>query len=194
MFERANFDKGKNIDELTVFYCASLVDEIWVPTSWHESIMRDELMKLGFMNPQVYVIPESIDTKLFDPAVVRHREQQQSHSSLQRQELSRSRSASVAMDGTVDMMEASSAADFPPNDQTATFQFLSIFKWEYRKGWDILLRSYWNAFTVEDNVVLRIRSYVPAFHTDGGSKNITDRMSSFAEREFGKDLSELVRA
>lgn len=52
------------------------------------------------------------------------------------------------------------------------FVFLSIFKWEYRKGWDALLNAYWNAFTVEDRVVLKIRSYRPASDKSGDT-NIT---------------------
>ena len=43
------------------------------------------------------------------------------------------------------------------------FEFLSIFKWEYRKGWDILISAYWNAFKPTDDVVLRLRTYVPSF-------------------------------
>ena len=43
------------------------------------------------------------------------------------------------------------------------FEFLSIFKWEYRKGWDLLLNAYWTAFKPSDNVVLRLRTYVPSF-------------------------------
>jgi hypothetical protein len=32
------------------------------------------------------------------------------------------------------------------------FRFISTFKWEARKGWDILLEAYLAAFTAEDDV------------------------------------------
>jgi hypothetical protein len=180
MFERANFIKGKNIDELTVFHCSSLVDEIWVPTSWHEHIMRAELQKLGFPNPQIYVVPEAVNTRLFDSQRVRDREQK---------ELSRTQEVVIDMEGNA---EVAPAAQKTGEDKNKPFQFLSIFKWELRKGWDVLLRAYWSAFKPDDNVLLRIRSYIPEFNNDGGDKNITNRIASFAEKEYGKALHELV--
>ena len=43
----------------------------------------------------------------------------------------------------------------------STVRFLSIFKFEHRKGPDILLFSYWQAFTETDDVELFVRSYRP---------------------------------
>jgi glycosyltransferase involved in cell wall biosynthesis len=39
-------------------------------------------------------------------------------------------------------------------DKKGPFEFLSLFSWSYRKGWDILLESYFRAFTIHDNVIL----------------------------------------
>ncbi|MBI3764695.1 MAG: tetratricopeptide repeat protein [Chloroflexi bacterium] len=39
------------------------------------------------------------------------------------------------------------------------FVFLSVFDWTYRKGWDILLRAYLQAFSPRDDVSLVIRAY-----------------------------------
>jgi glycosyltransferase involved in cell wall biosynthesis/Flp pilus assembly protein TadD len=39
------------------------------------------------------------------------------------------------------------------------FNFLSVFQWTKRKGWDILLKAYLKAFTKDDDVALVIRSY-----------------------------------
>lgn len=41
--------------------------------------------------------------------------------------------------------------------------FLSVFQWQQRKGPDVLLRAYWDAFNKYDRVVLRIRSKVPGW-------------------------------
>ena len=42
------------------------------------------------------------------------------------------------------------------------FTFLSVFQWNLRKGWDILLRAYLQAFSVNDDVCLTIRAYPDA--------------------------------
>jgi hypothetical protein len=38
--------------------------------------------------------------------------------------------------------------------ETSCFKFLSIFKFEDRKGWDVLLQAYWREFGAKDNVSL----------------------------------------
>ena len=42
----------------------------------------------------------------------------------------------------------------------ASFNFLSIFEWTNRKGWDILLRAYFETFSSEDDVCLYLRTYL----------------------------------
>ena len=37
------------------------------------------------------------------------------------------------------------------------FRFLSVFKWEMRKGWDVLLTAFFSEFTPEDDVELVIK-------------------------------------
>ena len=37
-------------------------------------------------------------------------------------------------------------------------QFISVFEWQHRKGWDVLLRAYFAAFTAEDDVSLLIKT------------------------------------
>lgn len=39
------------------------------------------------------------------------------------------------------------------------FTFLSVFQWSQRKGWDILIKAYLQAFTAADEVCLVIRAY-----------------------------------
>ena len=40
---------------------------------------------------------------------------------------------------------------------------LSVFKWERRKGWDVLLDAYWAAFEPHEPIVLRLRTFVPSW-------------------------------
>ena len=74
------------------------------------------------------------------------------------------------------------------------FTFFSNFKWERRKGWDVLLEAYWRAFGVEDNVRLRIRSFVHQSNllnkeADG---DLNARVAEFATSKFGKPREELA--
>jgi glycosyltransferase involved in cell wall biosynthesis len=74
------------------------------------------------------------------------------------------------------------------------FQFLSVFAWSYRKGWEILLDGYFHAFRSTDPVVLRIRSTVPDFI--GGDKNLTLRIEEYKHafknsRKYGDYNGEL---
>mmetsp|Transcript_4227 Transcript_4227/g.9680 ORF Transcript_4227/g.9680 Transcript_4227/m.9680 type:complete len:509 (-) Transcript_4227:102-1628(-) len=46
----------------------------------------------------------------------------------------------------------------PAGDGNGLFRFLSVFKWEKRKGWDILLRAYFQEFSFNDNVTLIIKT------------------------------------
>ena len=35
---------------------------------------------------------------------------------------------------------------------SSTYKFLSVFKWEFRKGWDVLLSAFLTEFTADDDV------------------------------------------
>ncbi|MFZ5652178.1 MAG: glycosyltransferase family 4 protein [Bacillota bacterium] len=42
--------------------------------------------------------------------------------------------------------------------KTPPFRFLSIFDWIYRKGYDVLLRAFWEEFTAKDGVCLVVKT------------------------------------
>ncbi len=44
-----------------------------------------------------------------------------------------------------------------PTVPCRTRRLLSTFKWEPRKGWDVLLEAYLTEFTAEDNVSIILR-------------------------------------
>ncbi|MFT7618912.1 MAG: glycosyltransferase involved in cell wall biosynthesis [Planctomycetota bacterium] len=58
------------------------------------------------------------------------------------------------------------------------FNFLSIFDWALRKGWDVLLRAYFEAFTIDDDVSLTIRAYAAIDDQDPIEKQIQDFMKA----------------
>lgn len=53
--------------------------------------------------------------------------------------------------------------------------FLSVFEWRHRKGWDVLLRAWAEAFTPDDNVSLLLRTY-PI-----GARDVRDRAALIDE-------------
>lgn len=75
----------------------------------------------------------------------------------------------------------------PPKE---LFRFLSIFKYEKRKGAEILLSSYWKTFQKEDKVELVIRSYKPSW--EPGSADLYKVFNTLAIKEFGRPMSELA--
>ena len=76
------------------------------------------------------------------------------------------------------------------NDDTT--RFVSVFKWEHRKGWDVLLQSYWTSFTSTDNVELILRTYKPSWLP--GENNIHRILEKYAFTHFNrKTLHELAK-
>ena len=128
---------GRAMYELTVVpkdYIRTLnemVDEVWAP-----SVFVKEL----FENPDnrvtkpIRVVHEAVDTNIFH--------------SLPREPTS----IPPESVSEKDLLQFGSAG--LPNN----FKFLSTFKWEIRKGWDVLLGAYFRAFSSKDNVSLYISS------------------------------------
>ena len=48
---------------------------------------------------------------------------------------------------------------FDLKSQTKDFVFISVFGWNYRKGYDVLLKAYFDEFSAKDNVTLLIMSH-----------------------------------
>jgi len=74
------------------------------------------------------------------------------------------------------------------------FNFFSVFKWEHRKGWDILLKSYFEEFSASDNVTLFIHTYL--YNDIGDTRNeqkITSLILDFARTELKRDQRTLAR-
>ena len=66
------------------------------------------------------------------------------------------------------------------------FNFLSIFQWTKRKGWDILLKAYLKAFKQEEDVALVIRSY------RGSGREVESLIREYIE-ELGRDVNKIPR-
>lgn len=81
------------------------------------------------------------------------------------------------------------ALDLGPGLQ-GQYLFLSVFKWEKRKGWDILLRAYFEEFTGADKVLLIIKTQ--SFHSGDDFHNKVLREIAQAQ-EAGADAQNPAR-
>jgi glycosyltransferase involved in cell wall biosynthesis len=73
-----------------------------------------------------------------------------------------------------------------PWQDDRSFHFLSIFDWQFRKGWDLLLRAYLTEFHRHEDVALVLKVY----QYNLPHRNVAEEIAAFAERETGVPLSE----
>ena len=87
--------------------------------------------------------------------------------------------------------EKGPAFDFTPN--VKNFVFISVFGWGYRKGYDVLLKSYFDEFSEDDDVSLLIMSKyqgsMSRFHRNKIKEDIEKIMAKFPN----KDLPHVLR-
>lgn len=74
---------------------------------------------------------------------------------------------------------------------TSLFRFVSVFKLEKRKGWDVLLKAYWSAFNSSDGVELVIRSYKPNW--ERGPSDLYLTFNALAMSAFGQPMTSLAK-
>jgi len=112
--------------------------------------------KSGVNEKKIVVIPEGLDTGLYDP--------------LQTQPYI-----------------------FESKKLESKFKFLSVFKWEERKGWDVLLRAYFEEFGSEERVALVLHTYLYGTRDPRNKDNVMKRVLGFAETlNLNKSLPEVV--
>ena len=70
------------------------------------------------------------------------------------------------------------------------FNFLAVFEWIERKGWDVLLDAYLTEFTSKDDVCLQIRTYLRDQPDSNASDVVKGAVLERAER-LGLNLSDL---
>ncbi len=125
-----------------------------MPTAFH----RDIFVAGGVAPSRVFVVGESVDVDFFDPA--RARASPDFPFALpggSNRRRHRRRADKHAAD-TQQATPSSEARDAPADSEgDETFAFLSIFKWEERKGWRFLLEAFAREFdAARDNVALYI--------------------------------------
>ncbi|KAJ9446204.1 glycosyl transferase [Diplonema papillatum] len=115
----------------------NLVDEIWVPSSFVWAVFKLN----GVRESKLVVIPEPIDTYFYDPRVTPRLAMPPRH------------------------LDWSCASNMPASDPASSelhrhYKFLSVFKLEERKGWDVLIDALAREFTRRDPVSLYLVCYI----------------------------------
>jgi glycosyltransferase involved in cell wall biosynthesis len=119
------------IDEEWVAAANADCDEIWVPARAVSKVFSSS----GVRAEKIFVVPEAIDTFFFDPAA----------------------------HGSIDLPQGSGRGEGHWCNRVGAandYKFFSNFKWEPRKGWDILFQAYFTAFDRSDPVVLYILTHI----------------------------------
>ncbi|KAJ1621952.1 hypothetical protein T492DRAFT_1065749 [Pavlovales sp. CCMP2436] len=137
----------------------SRMDETWVPTEFH----RESFARSGVERAKLHVVGEPVDVELFDPARTTPLDL--------RAATGRGPLASASGKGA--------AGGGGEGRGGRPFVFLSVFKWEARKGWDVLLAAFLREFHADEGVELVLKT--SRFHSDA---SIQQRVASFT-RELG---------
>jgi len=81
--------------------------------------------------------------------------------------------------------------DFSP--KLKEFVFLSVFAWNYRKGYDVLLKAYFDEFSANENVSLLIMSRYQSGQTRHHRQKIKDDIDKIMQEFPNKDMPHVVR-
>lgn len=112
------------------------MDSIWVPTEFHVATFVNS----GVDAAKVVKMVQPVDVSFFDP--------------------SKYGPFPLPIPFGVKVLGSGNYS----TSNSKKFVFLSIFKWEFRKGWDVLLSSYLKEFSKNDEVVLYLLTN--PYHTD----------------------------
>lgn len=117
-------------------------DEVWVPCHF----VKHVFLTSGVRPEKLVVIPEAIDTYFFDP---------RAHHPLQ-----------LPLRASKPGWRMWENRPLPrAEDYDASYKFYSNFKWEPRKGWEVLLRAYYDAFAPQHGNASfpRVSLYIQTF-------------------------------
>ena len=81
--------------------------------------------------------------------------------------------------------------NFKPNIKD--FVFLSVFGWSYRKGYDVLLKSYFEEFSGEDNVSLLLVTRYQSGITQHHKNKVRDDINKIIELYPNKNIPHITR-
>ena len=122
------------------------VDEVWVPARF----VADAFVRSGVSAAKLRVVPEALDTFFYSPTAAR----------------GSAAFANVTAEpvfppvGWRQYSNRGDAASLTPRTLAKRFVFLSLFKWEPRKGWDVLVGGYLKRFWGEAVPLLLVSTWL----------------------------------
>lgn len=126
------------------------MNSVWVPTDFHISTF----VQSGVDPSKVVKMVQPVDVDFFDPALYKP--------------------LNLPFHGELiwgsNGWNLNTSSKKSGKKKRKEFVFLSVFKWEYRKGWDVLLRSYLEEFNSSDGVALYLLTNPFHSGSDFGSK------------------------
>ena len=131
---------------------------VWVPSPFN----RDTFRASGVSEDKLVVVPEPVDTTLFEP--------------------SRYPKGLRGLSGSLP-----SAAGLDGDLEACRFVFLSLFAWNDRKGWDVLLGAFFGEFERTEGVCLLLRTSPQGSDADHDhSSAIRAKVERFAQQAFAR--------
>lgn len=155
------------------------MDAVWVPTQWQADVFAREGVKTV-----VRVVPEPVDTDFYRPLKGDKQQRQTAGAALAEGALGRALSSWLGL-GDSDSARNGAVADAPlplplsgasavfPRwaqecaDAEPKFTFVSVFKWEQRKAWDVLARAFAAEFDPKEGVSLHVLT--SEYHNDASA-------------------------
>ena len=119
--------------------------------AWTPAVFVSKMLKNCGVERTVHTLPEAVDTARF---------------------FHRSPTSQYLLDVPV---PSTDTLRFGAPDSPQNFKFLSMFKWESRKGWDVLLETFLHTFERRDNVSLYVHT-IPHYGPKATRLNITNNI------------------
>ncbi|CUG91532.1 mannosyltransferase, putative [Bodo saltans] len=150
-------------------------DEVWVPAAF----VAEAFINSGVNASKVVIIPEALDTYFYDPSA---------HNRIH-----------LPLPPNGEVLDGESVSSWgssikwkhfcnrPADPSTEHhFKFFSNFKWESRKGWDVLFSAYFTAFGSDEPVSLYVLTHI---WTNSGVETYDSRHNETYLREHLDELS-----
>ena len=136
----------------------NLVDEIWVPSYFVYDVFKNN----NVAESKLYVMPEPIDVHFFSPDAVEPYSLPERH--------------------FAQTASTHPGARVPHRDLARHYKFLSVFKLEDRKGWDILLAAYLKEFKADAPVSLYLVCYLWGESDSRNAKKVLEKVLEAAHK------------
>ncbi|KAH9593217.1 Glycosyl transferase [Trypanosoma melophagium] len=142
-----SLSESSRISAKWVLGMQNVADEVWATGEFFRSVYKFS----GVSAKKIHVVPEALNVNLYNP---KH-----------------------CVRLPLPMPLGKYYTNLPhlsPKEQQNRFRFLSVMKWEMRKGWDVLLEAYWKAFGPSSPLHHKVSLYLKVKWIWAYSGNTTD--------------------